>query len=169
MFLNTALIFCREPKTDDQLKAIMHKHPWAGNIYGFYNFTIPGLAVGGWKFVYGDTSTPPDSVFIEEGVGVGRQWLDQEFDQPFAAPRLPDNLEDPCWQKYMIAKEDWWIATIRLGTRWMPDDYHCYRVLYGQLEDEFHLDEAAKDWKDLILDWFDYEPKVVAMFEGVAW
>jgi hypothetical protein len=37
MFIRNALIFCKDQKTDDQLKAILATHPWApALLHGFY-------------------------------------------------------------------------------------------------------------------------------------
>jgi hypothetical protein len=154
MLLHTALIFCLEANTDDQLKQIMATQPWAPSmIHGFRNDARAGLRLGEWRWRY----SQPDSIYAEGGFGfVGAEWLDCEFHEPvprlMLSPARDDLIDDPNWKLRKTAEDAWWRAIVELVLTQIRDDCHCYRIYYGQIEDEFDPGEPERAWKELICD-----------------
>lgn len=166
MLLHTALIICREAKTDDQLKEIMSSQPWAPHmIHGFRNATRPWDDADQWRQQC--SYSVPDSVYGEGGLGMSshdKTWLDSWFDEPtpIFLTKLPDDpINHPRWR----VQEAWWRATVELVLVSLSNDCHCYRIYYGQIEDEHEPGEPEQAWKNLILANYDYDPEVVAEFE----
>jgi hypothetical protein len=166
MLLNTALIICREKKTDDQLREIMTTQPWAGTIHGFYNATTRGDHLDEWQYqcCFGHL---PDSVYVEGGVGMARiNWLDRSFDQPtpilLCGPLPDDPIKD--WAAQRKIEQAWWHATVNFVLKNIGECCRYYEIEYGSIEDEAP-NEVENAWKELILRNYNYDPEVVAEFE----
>ena len=164
MLLKTALIFCREPKTDDQLKAIMMNQPWDGLVHGFHNVTSDHDAYDRqYEIGRGDI----DSIYVEDGAtysSYNTDWADHEMHDPSPVfLSLPDGPDDPAWKAIEDARGGWWRATLRYIGMNIPNDYHRHRIYYGIIgdEDDHELDGA---WRDLILNLFGYHPNIIAQF-----
>jgi len=159
MLLQTALIICREAKTDDQLKEIMSGHPFP--VHGFRNVTRPWDSPDQWR----QQGSLPDSIYVEGGPGMRHEnWLDRSLDAPtpfFLRTPPDDPINHPKWK----AEEAWWRATVELVLVEIDNDCHCYRIYYGEIEDEFEPGEPERAWKELIIANYDYDSKVVAEFE----
>jgi hypothetical protein len=164
MHLHTAFVFCISRKTDDELEAIMATQPWAPALtYGFRNTTPPyALEPEGWGW------GTPESIYSENGFGFSHdKWLDKEFNEPSPNYRqLPETIDDPRWQKRWDAQTAWWQATIKLVLSEISPETHCYRIWYGQIEDEFEPGQAEQSWKDAILERYNYDTKIIAEFEA---
>jgi hypothetical protein len=164
MLLHTALVICREAKTDDQLKEIMSSQPWAPQmIHGFRNVTRPWDDLNEWRQQC--SYSLPDSIYVEGGLGMSgdKTWLDCWFDEPtpiFLSRPSEDPINDPKWKALKV----WWRATVELVLVWITTDCHCYRIYYGQIEDEYEPGEPEQAWEKLILANYNYDPEVVAEF-----
>jgi hypothetical protein len=158
MFLKTAFIFSKEPKTDAALSAVMATHPWApAMIHGLRTIRSNTKENEVWD------RPPPDSVYVDDGYGVSREkWLVENFHTPDCFLRL--GFDEQCRRLEVC----WWKATIDLLLHSIPPDYHVHVVFYGELEDEFEPGAADKAWKRAILEAYDYDPEIVAEFEPAA-
>jgi hypothetical protein len=164
MILETAPIFTRNWKTDDQLKGYLATHPWVGSIHGFHNATPPWLFHDWRNFIHAYTG---DSVFVDGGIGMrGNSWIDRCMETMALDPGL---ICLACRDKHEFAAEEaWWRATVRLVVARIPDSFCFYRVYYGHVEDEAGPKEADEAWKRLLCEAYNYNPNIVALFEPTA-
>jgi hypothetical protein len=159
MYIKRALIFSRVQKTDDELKAIMATHPWAGTLmHGFYK-----SREGKWDPYFFQAHT--DAIWIDEGITAfcrsNNEWIDEEVHSP--APLFWHVLDRP-WEErrdiWRNLEKAWWSATTALVLHSIPKGYPAYVVYYGEIEDEF--DNAEEVWRESILEHFDYSDEVKA-------
>jgi hypothetical protein len=162
MYLKTAFIFCKEPKTDVELKAIMATHPWAPTMtYGFYKLRSSTWADerNTWS-----CASSADSIYVDTGYGFGSEkWIAESFDEPFL---MFTERED--WGERCRLQRAWWKAVTELLLNNLPESYHSHTIRYGELEDEFEPGAAEKAWKEMLLADYNYDPKIVAEFEPTA-
>ena len=140
MILQTTLLWCRELKTDEQLKAIMKRYMcYVTCAYGFYNDTKPISAD-----IFKDNL--PDDLYVEGGIKLSGkedradapEWLDRA-DAPFDLRTLED-------------QDAWWADICKLDN--IPPGYFCHRVIYGVPEDEEGYPALEKGWQDALKDEF---------------
>jgi hypothetical protein len=166
MFIQRALILCKDEKTDDELKTIMATHPWApgGMVHGFYKSSE------GTRAEYGDWGGY-DALWVEQGITLfdpANNWVVESFHTPSPYCELGsiDDLFGADARRNDELKKQWWDATVALILHQIPDDYRAYSIFYGELEDEF--DHAEETWRESLRAHFDYSPKVEAFFNKAA-
>jgi hypothetical protein len=159
MLLHNAFIFCETPKTEDELREIMKSHPWAGHgpetsmIHGFYLSPNYDDGPGAWKHSW---YSAPDSIYVDVGFAYSdSKWIDcwRCFPSPNCLGAKLDDFDQ---------QTRWWERTAHMIAQHIPDEYHWYRVYYGQIEDEFEPGEPEKAWQELARDNGIYEPLIAA-------
>jgi hypothetical protein len=162
MFLNTAYIFCAQPKTDDELRAIMETRNGFPS-YGFRKvdtFWDPNE----WKEFREDRDVPAD-IYLDIGFDVVRShWISKYTVFPAVLLPMPAELLD--FSVVLREDEEWWALTAKLVINRIPPSYLLYEFEYGEIEDEYEPGQAEEAWKDLILANYNYDPKIVAEFEA---
>jgi hypothetical protein len=114
MFVRTAFILCKAPKTDDELKAIMATHPWGpALIHGFYKVLDEK-----WKPDWGFWWGKPDAIWCNDGFnhfGSDNTWIVENFDVPHLYERPPsDDPFSPYEQRKDQLEKQWWNAVVVL-------------------------------------------------------
>jgi hypothetical protein len=103
MFLQTALIFCKEPKTDAALNAIMATHPWAPAL--IYGHRVRRRSIWEEEMQW---QSLPDSIYIDEGYSISdEKWIVENFHAPSCF--LP-SLELADLDKQCQRQKVWWRA-----------------------------------------------------------
>jgi hypothetical protein len=160
MLIKKALICAKHPKTDGELKAIMATHP--GRTYGFYKSRDDEKGRHqDSRLFYQDphlySGNRPDAIWFDEGLtwcDRDNKWIDKECHAPnlgcYGFNFAPNLLE-----------EAWWKASVALILNQLPDDYHLYSVIYGELEDETP-DNVEASWREDLLALFGHAPEVEA-------
>ncbi|MGY8682459.1 hypothetical protein Q2941_32485 [Bradyrhizobium sp. UFLA05-153] len=172
MQIKKALILSKDPKTDDELKAIMATHP-APWVHGFYKSTLHDKW---WEACLHTSASGIDAIWIEEGFTFdhGDKWLVESFHVPdlFCRPLSADPF-GPYERRKDQLEEAWWSANVALIFHQIPESYHAYGVYYGEREDEWggpdcsELPEPEPAWRESLLEYFDYAPEVKAAL-GIA-
>jgi hypothetical protein len=174
MFIKRALICAKDRKTDDELKAIMATHPWAPvRVHGFYKEFDGTWAQCAARCVGGSTY---DAIWCDAGVTCfgDERWTVDGFHTPGLVlwPSKPFSEEGDDYGRRMdLLGKRWWSATVELIFHQIPDGYHVCRVYYGEIEDEYDYDGgrggdvvvAEEAWRESLLAYFDYSPKVKAV------
>jgi hypothetical protein len=169
MQIKRALVFCKDQKTDAELKAIMAEHPWSGGgpMHGFYKASEEEWEPDGYLI------PRPDGVWVDEGVnayGTGEKWVVENFHAP-GHPRSALRLESGrYWHLISTLEKEWWRVTTELILRQIPSSYHAYTIYYGEIEDEYDpwgdrggdAAVAEQAWHEGIGKRFDYAPEVMA-------
>jgi hypothetical protein len=170
MDIKQALILCKDQKTDDELKAIMATHPWSGAImHGFYK-SLDEKWEPDLEYWHGT----PDAIWVDGGITgpVGVKWIVENYHVPnlFYCRPLPDDPFGPYGRRKDELEQAWWKANVALIFHQIPDEYHAYRVYYGEIEDDYdhdgshggHAAVAEEAWRECLLHHFNYSPEVKA-------
>jgi hypothetical protein len=168
MDIKLALIVCKDPKTDDQLRDIMATHPGWVPRHGFYR---PGSSV--------ETHGTPAAIWIDRGITnyvPDAKWLVENFHVPRIDDwDLPLEINDYLlyWDRQCKLQKAWWKASLALVYYEIPSEYWRYHVYYGELEDDYDGSRggdaavAEEGWRRALLDHFDCAPEVKAAL-GIA-